>query len=227
MVKSYNVKPVLLTNGLKLTSQKVKELKRNSLFGFDIHIDKGQFRPGWSGKFEKELNTLRQRYTDMIDKEGHMICGFNTTILPEILHEVPDMNSIIASAVTAWIMAQSIKIVWGLAKYGSRDICRIPWRILWAGGMPSAHSAVVTAITITILFHAGVESMIFGLTMVVSCIIIYDRLRMHSLYHTFQKRYPSLKEGVQKNAQLTDLVGHSVMEVIVGILTGTYVGLLL
>lgn len=134
------------------------------------------------------------------------------------------MNSIIASAVTAWIAAQSIKIVWGLARYGSRDICRIPWRILWAGGMPSVHSAVVTATTITILFHSGVESMIFGLSIVVSCIIIYDRLRMHSLYHTFQKRYPSLKEAVQKDPLLKDLVGHRVLEVIIGSLTGACVG---
>ncbi len=135
------------------------------------------------------------------------------------------MNSMITSAVTAWITAQSIKIVWGLARYGSRDICRIPWRILWAGGMPSTHSAVVTATTITVLFHSGVESMIFGLTLVVSCIIMYDRLRMRSLYNTFQKRYPSLKEAVQKDPVLTDLVGHRILEVIIGILTGACVGL--
>jgi hypothetical protein len=91
MVKSYRVKPVLLTNGFKLTEKKVKELKRNGLFGFIIHIDKGQSRLGWNGKSEKELNTLRQRYADMINKEGGMICGFNTTILPETLHEVPDI----------------------------------------------------------------------------------------------------------------------------------------
>jgi len=136
------------------------------------------------------------------------------------------MNSIMTSAVTAWITAQSIKVLWGLARYGSRDICRIPWRILWAGGMPSTHSAVVTATTITILFQSGVESMIFGLTVVVSCIIIYDRLRMRSLYNTFQKRYPSLKEAVQKDPLLTDLVGHRISEVIIGVLTGASVGLL-
>lgn len=137
------------------------------------------------------------------------------------------MNSIIASAVTAWIATQSIKIVWGLARYGSGDICRIPWRILWAGGMPSTHSAVVTATTITVLFHSGVESMLFGVTLVVSCIIIYDRLRMRSIYNAFQKIFPSLEEAVQKDPLLTDLIGHRILEVIVGILTGVSVGLLL
>lgn len=91
MVKSYKIKPVLLTNGFNLTRQKVKELKKNGLFGFIIHIDKGQSRPGWIGKSEKELNNLRQRYADMIHSEGGLICGFNTTILPESLHELPDI----------------------------------------------------------------------------------------------------------------------------------------
>jgi len=91
MVKSYKVKPVLLTNGFKLTQKKVKKLKKNGLFGFIIHIDKGQSRPGWIGKSERELNTLRQRYADMIHSEGGLICGFNTTILPETLHELPDI----------------------------------------------------------------------------------------------------------------------------------------
>ncbi len=89
MVKSYRVKPVLMTNGFNLTGEKIKELKKAGLFGFIIHIDKGQSRPGWIGKSEKELNSLRQRYADMIHAEGGMICGFNTTILPETLHEVP------------------------------------------------------------------------------------------------------------------------------------------
>ena len=137
------------------------------------------------------------------------------------------MNSIIASAVTAWFATQSIKIVWGLARYGSGDICRIPWRILWAGGMPSTHSAVVTATTITVLFHSRVESMIFGVTLVISSIIIYDRLRMRSIYNAFQEMYPSMKEAVQKDPLLTDLIGHRILEVIVGILTGACVGLFL
>lgn len=134
------------------------------------------------------------------------------------------MSSIIASAVTAWIVVQLIKVSWGLARYGISDISRVSWRILWAGGMPSAHSAVVTATTITILCHSGAQSMIFGLSLIVSSIVIYDRLRMHSIYITFQNRYHFLKEEARKDPLLTDLVGHRVSEIIVGILTGASVG---
>jgi len=85
------VKPVLVTNGHQLTQRKVRDLKRNGLFGFIIHVDRGQSRPGWIGKSEEELNSLRQAYADMIHSEGGLICGFNTTVLPETLYEVPDI----------------------------------------------------------------------------------------------------------------------------------------
>lgn len=91
MVKNHNLKPVLLTNGNRLNEKRIKALKASGLFGFIIHVDRGQSRPGWSGKSEKELNGLRQKYADMIYRQGGLICGFNTTILPETLHEVPDI----------------------------------------------------------------------------------------------------------------------------------------
>ncbi len=91
MVKSYRIKPVLMTNGNRLNDDRVKTLKEAGLFGFIIHVDRGQERPGWKDKPEKALNNLRQEYADMIYKAGGMICGFNTTILPETLHELPDI----------------------------------------------------------------------------------------------------------------------------------------
>jgi hypothetical protein len=91
MVRSFHVKAVLVTNGHTLNKEKVRALKKAGLFGFIIHVDKGQIRPGWTDKSEEELNSLRQTYVDMISSEGGLICGFNTTILPETLHEVPDI----------------------------------------------------------------------------------------------------------------------------------------
>jgi hypothetical protein len=91
MVKSYHVKPVLMTNGNRLNEERIKSLKESGLFGFIIHVDRGQERPGWKDQPEKVLNNLRQQYADMIHKRGGMICGFNTTIIPETLHELPDI----------------------------------------------------------------------------------------------------------------------------------------
>ena len=91
IVSSYNLKPLLVTNGHTLNKKIIRKLKQAGLFGFIFHVDRGQSRPGWVGKSEKELNRLRQEYADMIHSEKKLICGFNTTILPESLHEVPDI----------------------------------------------------------------------------------------------------------------------------------------
>jgi len=88
LVKSLGPKPVILTNGQALTPELVSELKSAGLFGFVFHVDSHQGRPGWEGKTERELNKLRQYYADMVDEVQGLICAFNTTILPETLHEV-------------------------------------------------------------------------------------------------------------------------------------------
>ena len=91
LVKSLGPKPVILTNGLALTPGLTSDLKSVGLFGFVFHVDSRQARPGWEGKTESELNKLRQYYADMVYESQGLICAFNTTILPETLHEVVDI----------------------------------------------------------------------------------------------------------------------------------------
>ena len=130
------------------------------------------------------------------------------------------MNTILLSAVTSWVMAQLVKIIFGLMRYGIKDKSRIPWRIIWAGGMPSAHSALVTSSTLVIYLTSGGQSIFFGFSLIVACIVIYDRGRMYSVYHRFQQRYPRLKHDIQKDPVLKDLIGHRLSEILVGILIG-------
>jgi MoaA/NifB/PqqE/SkfB family radical SAM enzyme len=91
IVKEHNVKPVIVTNGVGLDTSLVQELKRAGAYGFTIHVDSHQSRPGWEGKNEKELNELRQYFSDMLNKEGGLVCAFNTTIFPDTLKYVPDI----------------------------------------------------------------------------------------------------------------------------------------
>jgi hypothetical protein len=88
MVRTFKVKPVLVTNGQRLTPAMCGALKDAGLLGVVCHVDSGQSRPGWDGRSEEELNALRQQYADMACDQG-LVVGFNTTILPETLHEVP------------------------------------------------------------------------------------------------------------------------------------------
>jgi uncharacterized protein len=130
------------------------------------------------------------------------------------------MNPILLSAVLAWCMAQSAKVIYGLVRYGANDKSRIIWRIIWAGGMPSAHSAVVSSATLVIYYTAGAQNLLFGLAMLVSFIVIYDRSRMYAIYRQFQMKYPWLKSEVQNDAILKDLVGHRISEILAGVFIG-------
>ena len=91
LTRRRGVKPVLVTNGQKMTPSLLHELRKAGLFGCIFHIDSGQNRPGWADASEQDLNRLRQQMADMLSDEGGLVCGYNTTILPETLSQVPSI----------------------------------------------------------------------------------------------------------------------------------------
>ena len=85
------MKPIVLTNAVKLTPELLKDLKMAGLAGFTIHIDSHQGRPGWDGKSEEDLNELRQHYADMVADIGGIYVIFNSTVYPSTYTEIPDV----------------------------------------------------------------------------------------------------------------------------------------
>jgi hypothetical protein len=85
------IKPVILTNGIALKPDLLRELKKAGLSGFTIHIDSHQGRPHWEGKNENDLNILRQQYADMISAVGGLYLVFNSTVYPSTFNEIPDV----------------------------------------------------------------------------------------------------------------------------------------
>lgn len=91
MVARRGWKPILNTNGLALTEQLLRELKRAGLMGLTFHIDSKQTRPGWKGKSEQELNELRLHYAEMAARIGGLSCAFNSTVYDDTLDAIPDL----------------------------------------------------------------------------------------------------------------------------------------
>jgi hypothetical protein len=85
------IKPVILTNGVALKPDLLRELKKAGLAGFTLHIDSHQGRPHWEGKNEKDHNELRQHYADMIAEVGGLYLVFNSTVYPSTFKEIPDV----------------------------------------------------------------------------------------------------------------------------------------
>jgi uncharacterized Fe-S cluster-containing radical SAM superfamily protein len=85
------IKPVILTNGEKLTWQLGQELKKAGLAKFHFHVDSAQERPGWQGKDEVEMNKLRQHFADFVWQLGGIQCGYNVTIYRSTLKYLPEI----------------------------------------------------------------------------------------------------------------------------------------
>lgn len=90
-IKNQDLTPCMLTNGMALTPDFVKELGDAGLFQFYFHVDSGQNRPGWTGKTELEMNELRQYYIDMVAEVSKIQSGFNMTIRRSNLHSIKDI----------------------------------------------------------------------------------------------------------------------------------------
>ncbi len=91
MVAKRGLKPIINTNGVALTPDMLRDLKRAGAKGFTFHVDSRQHRPNWKGKTELELCELRLHFAEMLAKEGGLSCAFNSTVYPETLDSVPDL----------------------------------------------------------------------------------------------------------------------------------------
>jgi len=139
-------------------------------------------------------------------------------------------NLPLISAVTATLAAQVLKVILVL-------LTERRWafdRMLETGGMPSSHSATVTALAVTIGMVEGFGSTIFALAVVFAGIVMYDAsgirraAGMHAqlINDLVQELAHLFDEGFQPTA-LKTLLGHTYPQVIVGSLLGGLTGLLI
>jgi MoaA/NifB/PqqE/SkfB family radical SAM enzyme len=85
------LKPVILTNGEKLTPDLALTLKKAGLAKVHFHVDSGQERSAWKDKNEKDINRLRQHYADLLWELDKVQCGFNVTVYRRTLQYLPDI----------------------------------------------------------------------------------------------------------------------------------------
>jgi len=131
------------------------------------------------------------------------------------------LSPYIVAGVAAWTLAQGIKIL--LARLKKRS----SWRSLYlSGGMPSAHSSTVTAVLVVVGVTEGVQSALFGITLLFSAIVIYDAVKLRrSSGEQGNAIVALIKEQKSKVSLPRVALGHTPLEVLVGILLGIIVGI--
>ena len=91
LIAQQGLKPIINTNGLALSKELLRDLKKAGVVGFTLHVDSKQHRPYWKGKTEVELNPLRLHFAEMLADVGGLSCAFNSTVYGDTLPYVPDI----------------------------------------------------------------------------------------------------------------------------------------
>ena len=133
-------------------------------------------------------------------------------------------NKALIAGLVAWSLAQVIKIP--LDYFRTR---RWNWALLLTtGGMPSSHSALMTGTVLAIGLYNGFDSPLFALGVVITMIVTYDAAgvrrqagihaqRINVLFGELLSGHPVSEKD------LREVLGHTPLEVIGGILLGLIV----
>lgn len=149
-------------------------------------------------------------------------------------------NYVLMSAVIAWLIAQVMKTTVTFIKLKRFE----PERLVGAGGMPSAHSATVCALTIAISRVEGVSSPLFAIAFLFSIIVMYDAMGVrraageHAKAINEMRRMPPFNQEEGETAgelpepldeeekELKEYLGHTPLEVLAGALLGILVAMI-
>lgn len=114
-----------------------------------------------------------------------------------------------------WLIAQVLK-------FALRAINGdIRFNLLFSsGGMPSAHAATVTAMAVTALLVAGINSPIFGLAGVFAAIVIYDSFGVRRSSGEQAIALNELAAKLNGSTNVREVNGHTPLEVLMGVAVG-------
>ena len=126
-----------------------------------------------------------------------------------------------------WFFIQLFKLIYDLVTTKKFNFKRI----LGAGGMPSSHSAVVVALCTMIGKQYGINSAIFGLSVIFAFVVMYDAAGVRRAAGKQAKllnrivQTPGLT-NVEVKEKLQEVLGHTPIQVFVGALIGFVVGMI-
>ncbi|MPZ13745.1 MAG: divergent PAP2 family protein [Chloroflexi bacterium] len=135
-------------------------------------------------------------------------------------------NRILLSSVLAWLVAQVLKLSIELVRTGRVDLRYL----VSPGGMPSAHSALVTSLATAVGRESGLASPLFALAAVFASVVMYDaagvRQAMNIQARILNRMLDELfTQHAFSERRLRELLGHTPLEVFAGFVLGLAVGI--
>ena len=133
----------------------------------------------------------------------------------QFIQNILSFNQILTVSLLGWFVAQVLKTVINFILLGKFQLER-----MWGdGGMPSAHSATVCAMVIATGRCVGVDSAIFAVATGEQAKVLNQMI--DQWIDISEKNAPFLQ-----NMHLKEMVGHTPLQVVAGVLVGIAVGFL-
>lgn len=132
-------------------------------------------------------------------------------------------NKILVIPLCAWAITQALKTVIALAQGKGFDLSYF----FGSGGMPSTHSAMVSALATAVAMTDGFGSTFFAISAILAMIVMYDAagvrqsvgqqsVVLNRIIRELRERQPLIK----LEADLRELMGHTPFQVITGCVLG-------
>lgn len=133
-------------------------------------------------------------------------------------------NELFVSAAIAWFVAQVLKTI--IHTFLTKDFDLE--RMYGSGGMPSSHSATVTALATASFFVHGLSSSEFAISAILAIIVMYDArgvrretgIQAKVLNDLIELLKDVHNELMTMDEKLKEFVGHTPLQVVVGAFLG-------
>lgn len=130
-------------------------------------------------------------------------------------------NKVFWVTLLSWAIAQGSKIIVGILQGKKFNF----YWILRTGGMPSAHSAAVVALSLSLGKELGFSSPIFALSAIFALVTMFDAQTWRRSIGVQARILNNMMDDLQhrkkvEEFRLRELIGHTPIEVFVGVIVG-------
>ena len=137
-------------------------------------------------------------------------------------------NHILWVTIIAWILAQSIKVCLGVIRQRKFDF---RW-FVGPGGVPSSHAAGACALATSIGLKYGFDTVSFALAVAFAIVVMFDAQNVRRAAGKQAQILNKMMEDIYwqgriNEAQLRELLGHTPIEVFLGMVLGISIALIL
>ena len=137
-------------------------------------------------------------------------------------------NHILWITIIAWILAQSIKVCIGVIRQRKFDF---RW-FVGSGGVPSSHAAGASALATSIGLRYGFDTVSFALAVAFAIVVVFDAQNVRRAAGKQAQILNKMMEDIYwrgriNEAQLRELLGHTPIEVFLGMVLGASIALIL